>query len=846
MVVKNNIQTNSVIQICKLLFVVVGFLFMTNYVHAATLNIVPSGGVHGVGEVFSLNVTASSTDQALNAIDGSITYPTGTLEVTSISKDNSILNLWVEEPSNSSGKISFSGVSVNPGFTGSNGKVLRINFKVKKTGSANVVFSAGSILANDGQGTNILAGFNNGYYSFGTEIAKPEPVPVSGSKVPVTQVVKNVPEENINYVPIPKAAFVLFPPEFIEGIKIFIQDLFFVILLLLLVSLLWFIVLRVSSAITILRLKLKNEVREVSSNVYETLRQKVDEDFFAGKYLGALTGYKKLQEQAPASKQAELSEKITQTNRFYIAEENFKKAQNLGNRGKWMEAGALIEESEILMDADFKYHDDAKRLYDNIEVHLKEISEKNNEQIVATKKKLAETLQLAEETKAQLIYQEGLLMSEKNKREQSDEEIKKQALLSEENNKKHSELWSEREISFEKELADVKEQMLIVKRKLMDTEHEMDETKSRLIYQDSLLSSEKAKREEAESIKMSLAQELSNKKEEVNSLQKKMTDIEHTAEEIKSQFTYQDGALMAEKSKREQAEEELHNLATSSRDKEMALRRELDSLLSSTMRESKDAQIAMEKELVDRQQALEKDFKDREKALRKELEISEGQARDSQKKLADALRHIEEIKTQLSHREGILNSEKEKIKILEEENKKYFAELRENKVALQKALDEAMVLKEKELSFKTAISNADEQNISMKNKLSDALHLVDEKERQFANSESLLAVEKTKREKMEKDNDKFALLIKEQALKIEKGDIEREAKYKDKEEAINKKLEEGKSIVAEAKKQLTETEKMLEETKNQLTKEQDLLKAEKIRTESLSAAISKLITPKTE
>ena len=39
--------------------------------------------------------------------------------------------------------------------------ILSINFKVKASGTAPVVFSTGSILANDGKGTNILAGMNN-------------------------------------------------------------------------------------------------------------------------------------------------------------------------------------------------------------------------------------------------------------------------------------------------------------------------------------------------------------------------------------------------------------------------------------------------------------------------------------------------------------------------------------------------------------------------------------------------------------------------------------------------------------------------------------------------------------
>ncbi len=55
----------------------------------------------------------------------------------------------------------------NPGFTGSAGRVITINFKAVSQGDAPIRFSSGSVLANDGNGTNILRNIGTGSFSIG-------------------------------------------------------------------------------------------------------------------------------------------------------------------------------------------------------------------------------------------------------------------------------------------------------------------------------------------------------------------------------------------------------------------------------------------------------------------------------------------------------------------------------------------------------------------------------------------------------------------------------------------------------------------------------------------------------
>jgi len=137
------------------------FLFIFCYfskVDAATLYLFPSSGSYTLGQTFTLTVYVSSADQAMNAASGVITFPADKLQVTSLSKISSIVSLWVQEPSfsNSNGTINFEGIVLNPGFQENNGKIISITFKVKTAGTASLSFTSSSVLANDGQGTNIL------------------------------------------------------------------------------------------------------------------------------------------------------------------------------------------------------------------------------------------------------------------------------------------------------------------------------------------------------------------------------------------------------------------------------------------------------------------------------------------------------------------------------------------------------------------------------------------------------------------------------------------------------------------------------------------------------------------
>jgi len=151
----------SKIQKFYIILLVTGlWLLATASVQAAYFKISPSSGNYYKGENFEVRILVNS-DVAINAVSGVLTFPTKNLGVIEVNKKNSLINLWIREPSFSNagefGNVRFEGVILNPGFIGSDGRVLNILFRVKDKGVANVEFVQSMILANDGQGTNVIA-----------------------------------------------------------------------------------------------------------------------------------------------------------------------------------------------------------------------------------------------------------------------------------------------------------------------------------------------------------------------------------------------------------------------------------------------------------------------------------------------------------------------------------------------------------------------------------------------------------------------------------------------------------------------------------------------------------------
>lgn len=146
-------------QILSLLLFVVIFI-LPNTVDAASFLFNPSTGSYAVGSTVPVDVIIDTEDDSINAVSGVLTYDDTAVRPVSIKISDSLVDLWIVQPSISENEdtISFEGLILNPGFIGK-GKIATINFTILTPSSSVVSFASGSALANDGMGTNLLTRF---------------------------------------------------------------------------------------------------------------------------------------------------------------------------------------------------------------------------------------------------------------------------------------------------------------------------------------------------------------------------------------------------------------------------------------------------------------------------------------------------------------------------------------------------------------------------------------------------------------------------------------------------------------------------------------------------------------
>jgi hypothetical protein len=144
----------------------------------------PASGNYHVGDSFSVLVNINTGGESINAGEGHITFDNTKLQVLDLGYTQSVFPLWTDVPSfsNSEGVINFVGGVSNPGYVGSAGTILNVTFKAKAEGSAWISFSSGSILANDGNSTNIGDNLKGAVFA----ITAPDPLVMSQKTEPVS------------------------------------------------------------------------------------------------------------------------------------------------------------------------------------------------------------------------------------------------------------------------------------------------------------------------------------------------------------------------------------------------------------------------------------------------------------------------------------------------------------------------------------------------------------------------------------------------------------------------------------------------------------------------------------
>lgn len=156
------------------------------YARAATLFVAPPGGEHPLNTTINVEVRVQSIDKSINAVEGELRFDPAQVTVVGVEKTGSVMSVWMEEPriSNEDGTIKFSGVILNPGFLGPSGLIMTVRLKPKLIGTTAISFSNGAVLANDGNGSNVLTALTGGIYTivpFRPGFAPVIPIPVVSS-----------------------------------------------------------------------------------------------------------------------------------------------------------------------------------------------------------------------------------------------------------------------------------------------------------------------------------------------------------------------------------------------------------------------------------------------------------------------------------------------------------------------------------------------------------------------------------------------------------------------------------------------------------------------------------------
>lgn len=142
-------------KIFKIVFVI-AILALYGNAHAGDISIVralPKGSSINVGDEALFQINILSQNKNYNAIEGEL-YVSDNLEIKNVITGNSIITIWLENPTSYEGNIvKFSGI-VPAGYIGAEGQVFSIVARAKDKGSAAVSLKHLNLFLNDGQGTS--------------------------------------------------------------------------------------------------------------------------------------------------------------------------------------------------------------------------------------------------------------------------------------------------------------------------------------------------------------------------------------------------------------------------------------------------------------------------------------------------------------------------------------------------------------------------------------------------------------------------------------------------------------------------------------------------------------------
>jgi hypothetical protein len=138
---------------------------------AAEISFGSPKSVFAPNEEFLVNVYLDGQNVLVNALEGTVHFPSELLELKEVRDGNSAVNFWIEKPqSTTSDSVAFSGITPS-GFSGSRNFIFGMVFRAKKVGDGRLAFENIQVLQNDGLGT--AAAVNSKEFVFSVSSDKP-------------------------------------------------------------------------------------------------------------------------------------------------------------------------------------------------------------------------------------------------------------------------------------------------------------------------------------------------------------------------------------------------------------------------------------------------------------------------------------------------------------------------------------------------------------------------------------------------------------------------------------------------------------------------------------------------
>lgn len=121
--------------------------------HAAVVAVVAPKDTYSVGDEFLVDTYINTEGESINAVEGTVVFPSTLMALKEIRTGNSIVTFWVDAPTMNGGNtIHFSGITPG-GYSSPKGVVLSFVFQAKAIGKGYVEVSDIQVVKNDGVGT---------------------------------------------------------------------------------------------------------------------------------------------------------------------------------------------------------------------------------------------------------------------------------------------------------------------------------------------------------------------------------------------------------------------------------------------------------------------------------------------------------------------------------------------------------------------------------------------------------------------------------------------------------------------------------------------------------------------